>query len=113
MNADHDRRPRHPLPFEAPPEAGAAIECAEGMLWMRLPLPMKLDHVNVYALDDGDGWTIVDTGFATAAEPAPLGGASGRAAGQGRPIRRVWSPITTPTTSALPAGSRPSTAPNW
>ncbi|RYH01730.1 MBL fold metallo-hydrolase [Salipiger sp. IMCC34102] len=30
---------------------------------MRLPLPMALDHVNVYALDDGDGWTIVDTGF--------------------------------------------------
>ncbi|MFV0293199.1 MAG: MBL fold metallo-hydrolase [Paracoccus sp. (in: a-proteobacteria)] len=30
---------------------------------MRLPLPMKLDHVNVYALDDGDGWTVVDTGF--------------------------------------------------
>ncbi|AUH35219.1 MBL fold metallo-hydrolase [Paracoccus tegillarcae] len=36
---------------------------AEGVLWMRLPLPMALDHVNVYALDEGDGWTIVDTGF--------------------------------------------------
>ncbi|TRW99716.1 MBL fold metallo-hydrolase [Paracoccus sp. M683] len=37
---------------------------AEGVLWMRLPLPMTLDHVNVYALDDGeDGWTILDTGF--------------------------------------------------
>jgi glyoxylase-like metal-dependent hydrolase (beta-lactamase superfamily II) len=32
---------------------------------MRLPLPMALDHVNVYALDDGDGWTIVDTGIAS------------------------------------------------
>jgi len=30
---------------------------------MRLPLPMALDHVNVYALDDGDGWTIIDTGL--------------------------------------------------
>jgi glyoxylase-like metal-dependent hydrolase (beta-lactamase superfamily II) len=30
---------------------------------MRLPLPMVLDHVNVYALDDGDGWTVIDTGF--------------------------------------------------
>ena len=36
---------------------------AEGVLWMRLPLPMKLDQVNIYALDDGDGWTLVDTGF--------------------------------------------------
>ncbi|MDN5567715.1 MAG: MBL fold metallo-hydrolase, partial [Paracoccus sp. (in: a-proteobacteria)] len=38
---------------------------APGVLWMRLPLPMALDHVNVYALDDGDGWTIIDTGFDT------------------------------------------------
>ncbi|PZQ98087.1 MAG: MBL fold hydrolase [Cereibacter sphaeroides] len=30
---------------------------------MRLPLPMALDHVNVYALDDGAGWTILDTGM--------------------------------------------------
>ncbi|MDV7144792.1 MBL fold metallo-hydrolase [Tropicimonas sp. TH_r6] len=32
---------------------------------MRLPLPMALDHVNIYALDDGDGWTVVDTGFSS------------------------------------------------
>ncbi|MCP5089250.1 MAG: MBL fold metallo-hydrolase [Rhodobacteraceae bacterium] len=32
---------------------------------MRLPLPMKLDHVNVYALKDKDGWCIVDTGVHT------------------------------------------------
>ncbi|MBR9842613.1 MAG: MBL fold metallo-hydrolase [Rhodobacteraceae bacterium] len=50
-------------PWDAAPEHGEAIEVAEGVLWMRLPLPMTLDHVNVYALDDGDGWTIVDTGF--------------------------------------------------
>jgi glyoxylase-like metal-dependent hydrolase (beta-lactamase superfamily II) len=40
---------------------------APGVLWMRLPLPMALDHVNVYALDDGDGWTMVDTGLTAAA----------------------------------------------
>ncbi|WP_121062792.1 MBL fold metallo-hydrolase [Chachezhania antarctica] len=50
-------------PWDKPPAGIEAIEVAEGVLWMRLPLPMKLDHVNVYALDDGDGWTIVDTGF--------------------------------------------------
>lgn len=32
-------------------------------MWARLPLPMALDHVNVYFLDDGDGWTLVDTGL--------------------------------------------------
>ena len=30
-----------------------------------MPLPMKLDHVNIYVLDDGDSWTVVDTGFAS------------------------------------------------
>jgi glyoxylase-like metal-dependent hydrolase (beta-lactamase superfamily II) len=50
-------------PHSEPPEAGAAIEVAPGILWLRLPLPMALDHVNVYALDEGDSWTIVDTGF--------------------------------------------------
>ena len=52
-------------PWEEPPAEGAAIEVAAGVLWMRLPLPMKLDHVNVYALDDGDSWTVIDTGFAS------------------------------------------------
>ena len=50
-------------PFPDPPAPGTATTVAPGILWMRLPLPMALDHVNVYALDDGDGWTIVDTGF--------------------------------------------------
>ncbi|PUB15493.1 MBL fold metallo-hydrolase [Yoonia sediminilitoris] len=52
-------------PWETPPAAGDAIEVAPGVLWMRLPLPMALDHVNVYALDDGDSWTVIDTGFAS------------------------------------------------
>ncbi|WP_412504302.1 MBL fold metallo-hydrolase [Roseovarius sp. SYSU LYC5161] len=50
-------------PWETPPDHGAAREIADGVLWLRLPLPMALDHVNVYALDDGDGWTVIDTGF--------------------------------------------------
>lgn len=53
---------RYPWEEDVPCE-GEAIEVADGILWLRLPLPMKLDHVNVFALDDGDGWTIVDTGF--------------------------------------------------
>lgn len=52
-------------PFPAPPAEGDATEVAPGVLWMRLPLPMALDHVNVYALDDGGSWTVIDTGFAS------------------------------------------------
>lgn len=52
-------------PFPEPPKEGEAITVAPGILWMRLPLPMALDHVNVYVLDDGDSWTVIDTGFAS------------------------------------------------
>jgi len=51
--------------FPDPPDPGQAIEIAEGVLWMRLPLPMALDHVNIYALADPDGWTLIDTGIGT------------------------------------------------
>lgn len=49
-------------PFEAP-EKGSVLEVAEGILWIRMPLPMVLDHVNLYALDDGDSWTVIDAGI--------------------------------------------------
>lgn len=52
-------------PYPDAPKEGEAVTVAPGILWMRLPLPMALDHVNVYALDEGDSWTIVDTGFAS------------------------------------------------
>ncbi len=54
---------RHP--FDKPPAECDAIPVAEGILWLRLPLPMALDHVNIYALDDGKGWTIIDTGLSS------------------------------------------------
>jgi len=50
-------------PWDQPPPPGAVTEIAPGVLWARLPLPMALDHVNVYALDDGDRWTLIDTGL--------------------------------------------------
>ncbi|SLN46473.1 Hydroxyacylglutathione hydrolase [Roseovarius gaetbuli] len=50
-------------PWAEPPAAGEAITVAPGVLWLRLPLPMVLDHVNIYALEEGDSWTIVDTGI--------------------------------------------------
>jgi glyoxylase-like metal-dependent hydrolase (beta-lactamase superfamily II) len=75
-------------PWDTPPPEGEAIEVAEGVLWMRLPLPMKLDHVNVYALDDGDSWTIVDTGFNSKRGRAIWEGLLGGPLG-GKPVARV------------------------
>ncbi|TMV10272.1 MBL fold metallo-hydrolase [Ruegeria sediminis] len=75
-------------PWEEPPAPGEAIEVAPGVLWMRLPLPMKLDHVNVYALDDGDAWTVIDTGFSSKKTRAIWDGLlSGPL--RGKPVRRV------------------------
>lgn len=51
-------------PFEDAPEPGATREVLPGVLWLRMPLPMELDHINLYLLEDDDGWWIVDTGIA-------------------------------------------------
>ena len=50
-------------PFAQAPAPGAATKVAEGIYWIRMPLPFALDHINLWLLEDGDGWTIVDTGL--------------------------------------------------
>ncbi len=52
------------FPFTAPPDAGTVTTVAPGVLWVRMPLPFQLDHINLWLLEDGDGWTLVDTGLA-------------------------------------------------
>ncbi|NML18161.1 MBL fold metallo-hydrolase [Azohydromonas caseinilytica] len=52
----------YPLPT---PEPGNLLEVAPGVRWLRLPLPYRLNHINVWALDDGEGWALVDTGART------------------------------------------------
>jgi glyoxylase-like metal-dependent hydrolase (beta-lactamase superfamily II) len=39
------------------------VQVAEGIYQVQLPLPFPLRIVNCYALRDGDGWSIVDTGI--------------------------------------------------
>jgi glyoxylase-like metal-dependent hydrolase (beta-lactamase superfamily II) len=45
------------------PAPGSVIEVRPGILWVRMPLPFALNHINLWLLEDGDGWAIVDTGF--------------------------------------------------
>ncbi len=54
---------RH-YPFPEPPEKKGIIEIADGILWLRLPLPFRLNHINIFLIDDGDGWAVLDTGIA-------------------------------------------------
>ncbi len=50
------------FPFTAKPDGTTTIEVADGVYWARIPLPWSLDHINVYLFDEGDGWSVVDTG---------------------------------------------------
>jgi glyoxylase-like metal-dependent hydrolase (beta-lactamase superfamily II) len=54
------------FPFQESPEFGLVSEVAPGILWARLPLPYRLDHINVYFIEDDGGWAIVDCGIADA-----------------------------------------------
>jgi glyoxylase-like metal-dependent hydrolase (beta-lactamase superfamily II) len=52
------------FPRPAPPPPGGITEIAPGVLWLRLALPFQLDHVNIYLIEDGAGWAVLDTGVA-------------------------------------------------
>jgi len=70
------------------PQPGEAIAVAPGVWWIRMPLPFALDHINLWLLEDGDGWTIVDTGIGLEATwelwERQLAGTMGS-----RPVKRI------------------------
>ena len=50
-------------PWSDVPGPGEAREVASGVFWLRMPLPFALNHINLWLLADGDGWTIIDSGY--------------------------------------------------
>jgi glyoxylase-like metal-dependent hydrolase (beta-lactamase superfamily II) len=56
------------------PQAGQVIDIAPGVSpavkWLRMGLPFALDHINLWLLADGDGWTIIDCGITNDATKA-------------------------------------------
>ena len=44
-------------------KARQALEVAPGVRWLRMPLPFQLNHINLWLIEEKDGWTIVDTGI--------------------------------------------------
>ncbi len=75
-------------PFSQPPEPQRTLTVAPGVRWLRMALPFALDHINLWLLEDGEGWTLVDCG---------IGLPQGRRAWeqviatelQGKPLRRI------------------------
>jgi len=45
------------------PELGDVYEISPGILWIRMPLPFRLNHINLWMIEEEDGWTLVDTGI--------------------------------------------------
>lgn len=70
------------------PAVGAVTRIMSGVLWTRLPLPTSSMTVNVWAVREGAGWAVFDTGMysdaakaawqALAAPGGPLGGPPSR-----------------------------------
>ncbi|MBL8630457.1 MAG: MBL fold metallo-hydrolase [Rhodospirillaceae bacterium] len=50
-------------PFSDAPKPAELIEVAPRVQWLRMPLPFALNHINLWLLDDGDSYTLVDTGI--------------------------------------------------
>ncbi len=50
-------------PRATPPPGGETVEIAVGVHWLRMPLPFALDHINLWLLEDGESWTLVDCGI--------------------------------------------------
>lgn len=47
------------------PTPGKWTKITDGVLWLRMPLPFDLDHINLYLIEDDEGYMVVDTGLAT------------------------------------------------
>lgn len=65
VRTDKERNSALDYPLMAPKANGTAVQITEGILWIRMPMPMALDHINLYLLEDDDGWFIIDTGLHT------------------------------------------------
>lgn len=53
-------------PLATTPEPGQFMPVADGIYWLRMPLPISLNHINLWLIEGEDSFTIVDTGWATA-----------------------------------------------
>jgi len=60
-----DGKPILDYPYGEAPAAGTACAIAPGVLWLRMPMPLPLNHINLWALRDGNGWAVVDAGLQT------------------------------------------------
>lgn len=51
--------------FDDRPLEGDTMPITDDIVWLRMPLPFSLAHINLWLLRDKGGWVIVDTGVDT------------------------------------------------
>ncbi len=73
-------------PFAEAPAGIARIEVVPGVSWLRFALPWSLNHINLWLLEDGEAYTVVDTGLG---DPASRGTWTVLIEALDRPIRRI------------------------
>ena len=76
------------FPFGDAPAPGTVRAVAPGVHWLRMALPFALDHINLWLLEDGEGWTMVDTGLGDAPTRALWEQVFAGTLG-GKPVKRV------------------------
>lgn len=76
-------------PCGDPPEPGTVKEVADGVLWVRMPLPFALTWINLWMIRDHGGWAVVDTGVATEETRKHWRGVFDAVLG-GQPVTRVF-----------------------
>ena len=50
-------------PWDDHPAAGTTREIVPGVRWLTMPMGGSLTHINLYLIEDRDGWFVVDTGL--------------------------------------------------
>ena len=51
------------FPLDVVPKSGTLHAINEHVRWIRMPLPMSLNHINLWGLGTQDNLTLVDTGM--------------------------------------------------
>ena len=50
-------------PYDTHPAPGTTREVADRVRWLTMPMGGSLNHINLYLIEDKDGWFVVDTGL--------------------------------------------------
>jgi glyoxylase-like metal-dependent hydrolase (beta-lactamase superfamily II) len=70
------------------PKGGCVFKVADSVHWLHMPMPGSLDRINLWLLEDGDGWTIVDTGLGLPSAEEVWEDVSANTL-DGKPVKRV------------------------